>query len=756
MPLYVIAVNTQTVKATYERSPVVALVTDAASADAIPSPVRAVADKVVTGDLAPVQTNTVPAGADGVIIWFEGDRLLQGSSAEIRRDLLTPGRRGWVPVHLPCTPDLDLIGLQPRWFVPEAREDRVHKTIRVAGTTMPSPQALAALRQNQEQWSRLYLSLLQEHQQPGTGIATLKKISRNKKIHRMLVSLALRNLVVLAIRDGNLSKANKLLTRGIKTYPGYADLHYLAAWLSIQQQEPSLAPGHLKQAMEGAEAGFVGSGGESSYRAHWLMGTIGERGGNQIMAVGSYRFGLVRRPAFEPSVEGLLHQRLPVAMVEVMQGEFRGAVRSELRYLEPVFNYLLLHRCFAGARRLIETVPIPEEKLAILREQLESATAPFRPSTARNGCKPGVMLTGPFFVHSSIGRINREIGVALLQTADLDVGLEPHGFATALARHIPHSRAVADGLLRHPQRLELTIRHHWPPDFRPPPTGKLATIVHWEYGAVPAKWVEGIQQNVDELWVASRFVRDVFVRGGVDPGRVHVIPPGVDTGLFQPEGTVWHPEGCRRFVFLFVGGAIRRKGVDLLLEAYKQAFRPEDDVTLIIKDHGSKEFYKHNNFLDQIQRFARNARNPHLLLVAREMNDSGLAALYRGCDAFVLPYRGEAFGMPIAEAMACGKPVVTTALGPASEFCTDETGYLIPAEVVPLPEALPPLGKMAGEPTWFEPNLGELVRTLRQVYEQREQAARRGAAAAERIKTTHAWPRIAELYLERIRHLTRG
>ena len=755
MPVYVAQLASRKVKAAYERSPMVVLVTDAASADAIPSPVRAAADKVVTGDLSAVRKNKVPAGADGVIIWFEGDRLLRGSSAAIRCDLLTPGRRGWVPVHLPCTPELDLIGVQPRWFVPAAREDCVHVNIRVAGTTKPSPKAEAALRKNREPWSPLYLSLLQEHRQPGAGIKTLEQIWRDKKLHRIIVSLALRNLVVLAIRDGNLDKANELLTRGIKAYPGYAELHYLAADLCLRQQ-PSKAPGHLTQAMERAEAGFVGSGGEASYRARWLIGKVADLAGHQTVAVEGYRTGLFQRPAFRPSVEALLNQRLSRETIDVLQWEMCALVRREPDYLEPVFNYLLLHRAFPAARRLAETLALPEENRAALREKVESTAAPFRPSANRNGCKPGIMLTGPFFVHSSIGRINREIGAALLQTADLDAGLEPHGFASALAHKLPHSRVVADGLLRHPQRLELTIRHHWPPDFRPPPTGKLATIVHWEYGVVPTKWVEGIQQNVDELWVASRFVRDVFVQGGVDPGRVHVIPPGVDTSLFRPEGPVWQPEGCGRFVFLFVGGSIRRKGVDLLLEAYKQAFCPEDDVTLIIKDHGSKEFYKHNNFLDQIQRFARNARNPHLLLVTREMNDSDLAALYRGCNAFVLPYRGEGFGMPLAEAMACGKPVVTTALGPASEFCTDETGYLIPAEVAPLPEALLPLGKLTGELTWFEPNLGELVRTLRQVYEQREQAARRGAAAAERIKTTHAWPRIAELYLERIRHLTRG
>ncbi len=45
--------------------------------------------------------------------------------------------------------------------------------------------------------------------------------------------------------------------------------------------------------------------------------------------------------------------------------------------------------------------------------------------------------------------------------------------------------------------------------------------------------------------------------------------------------------------------------------------------------------------------------------------------------------------MPLVEAMACGKPVITTASGPARDFCSEETAYLIAAEVVPVPDDLP-------------------------------------------------------------------
>ena len=47
-----------------------------------------------------------------------------------------------------------------------------------------------------------------------------------------------------------------------------------------------------------------------------------------------------------------------------------------------------------------------------------------------------------------------------------------------------------------------------------------------------------------------------------------------------------------------------------------------------------------------------------------------------------------------------------------------------------------------------------LAETLRAIYEDRAEAARRGERAAERISRTHAWPQVTRLYLERIAHLT--
>jgi glycosyltransferase involved in cell wall biosynthesis len=270
---------------------------------------------------------------------------------------------------------------------------------------------------------------------------------------------------------------------------------------------------------------------------------------------------------------------------------------------------------------------------------------------------------------------------------------------------------------------------------------------------VPIHWVEKITAGVDEVWTPSAFTRDSFLVAGISPDRVRLIPNAVDGNIFRPDGPATRLPNSRGFVFLFVGGTIRRKGIDLLLQAYGDAFLADDDVTLVVKDLGSHSFYSHNTQLARVQQFAQRRSSPRTLVVTEELDDEALAALYRGADAFVLPYRAEGFGMPLIEAMACGKPVITNGEGPAVELCSASEGYLIPAKEVPVPEPAPPVGPLSGEWTWFEPDIAELARTLRHVYEQREEAAAKGKNAAARIQNSLTWEHVLPAYLERIAKL---
>ncbi len=235
--------------------------------------------------------------------------------------------------------------------------------------------------------------------------------------------------------------------------------------------------------------------------------------------------------------------------------------------------------------------------------------------------------------------------------------------------------------------------------------------------------------------------------------KIQVVPNGIDPGTFAPDGPAWRPAGCRGFVFLFVGGAIPRKGIDILWNAYRRAFNSADGVTLVIKEIGSSTFYRHASVLGQITNEAADWRAPHCLVLTEEMDDARLAALYRGADAVVLPYRGEGFGMPLAEGLACGRPVVTTGLGPAREFCPPEASFFISAREVELPHDTLGYGPMTGPFTWFEPDLDELAGTMRWVFEHREDVLRSATSAVESVRTLLNWRRVTGVLLERVRHL---
>ena len=184
---------------------------------------------------------------------------------------------------------------------------------------------------------------------------------------------------------------------------------------------------------------------------------------------------------------------------------------------------------------------------------------------------------------------------------------------------------------------------------------------------------------MDEFWVPSEHVRRAFVESGVPAGKVVLVPNGVDPAKFHPQVAPLKLATRKKFKFLFVGGTIGRKGADLLLQAYLKDFTAEDDVCLVIKDFGGKSWYVGQTLEPQIRALQGKPRTPEILYLNEELLLVSLPALYRACDCLALPYRGEGYGLPVVEAMACGLPVIVTAGALTDDFVRDEFAYRIPA-----------------------------------------------------------------------------
>jgi len=753
MAIQVLSYASKGIRASYDRSPFVTLFTDSSSEESIPQDVREAVDRVVLSNVDPLKRGQFSEGSDGTIVWLAGDTLKEGTTATLRKNLREPGRRTFVPVHYPCLAEADLITLQPRSWAKGKPQDYWGFNIRVHNDAGPSEKTLLGLRTSGEPWAQLLVAVAHEVTQPCSGCEQLAVLwQAYRTLPSAIGALALRNLVVVLMRHGHFAQALELLEKGMTIYEGYAELPYLAAFLSLRNGEPKKAAPYLSR-LQSASRAFVGSGGENSYRLSWLLGLCELQSGDERMAFRHFMASLSGAAAFAPAADELFKLWVPRRMVEKCQWPLYRLARREPQFRDKVFDYFLAHRVFHAAQRLVETLDLPEEARNSLAERLERAAAPYKGKPESSG-KPGVILEGPFLERSSLARINREIATSLIQSRAFDVALAPTGYASGTLASTEALGQIKTALDHHPARVDLTIRHQWPPDFSRPECGKLAVILPWEYGAVPQVWVNQINSNVDELWVPSKFVQGVMVRSGLREERVRVIPNGIDPDLFTPKGGRARPQAVRQFLFLFVGGVIRRKGIDLLLKAYRDAFEPGDDVTLLVTALGSQAAYQHNSLHEQVVSAAWNASFPHVELLTGELDDSTLANLYRGCDAFVLPYRAEGFCMPALEAMACGKPVITTAEGPSQDFCSPATEYLVPAIECQVPEDPPAFGPLAGEFTWFEPDPVALAGALRRVYQDRQEAARRGAAAAARVRDRFAWSRIMRIYQERIRALT--
>jgi glycosyltransferase involved in cell wall biosynthesis len=381
------------------------------------------------------------------------------------------------------------------------------------------------------------------------------------------------------------------------------------------------------------------------------------------------------------------------------------------------------------------------------------AIKPFRGRLPAAEAKPGPRLRaiweGTFFRNHSLSKINRELGARLGADPTLELATLPYEPDDFDPKADPRWAALA---ARQGARLtaaaQVHVRHQWPPKWEAPASGAWVLMQPWEFGPVPKAWLPHLAQ-VDEIWVPSTQVRAGYVRSGVDPSRVQVIPNGVDTTCFTPEGPAYPLPFTKGCTFLFLGGTIGRKGIDVLLKAWRRAFTAQDDVALVIKGNPAGAVYSGAEIDAEVRALQADAALAPVLHLPLDLTEAQVAALYRACQAFVLPYRGEGFGMPIAEAMACGLPVLVTGAGASQDFCDASNAVLLPSRPVAFAE-LDGLPAAVGNYHLEEPDEDALVEALRRVAGDPALRRRLGAAGRQRILEAFTWEHMAAKVRERI------
>jgi glycosyltransferase involved in cell wall biosynthesis len=285
-----------------------------------------------------------------------------------------------------------------------------------------------------------------------------------------------------------------------------------------------------------------------------------------------------------------------------------------------------------------------------------------------------------------------------------------------------------------------------------------ACVTMFETDAIPVQWIEMIAER-GRLWLPSRFNVETFAAAGVPRELIDLVPIGLDIENLPIDGETLDLPERRAVAFVSVFEWTYRKGWDVLLAAWAQAFTRADDVCLIVRT-SFRSLDVENTIRTHLTQWGFDpAKVAPIVVLPKKLTQAHLAALYRSADAYVLPSRGEGFGLPYLEAMALGLPVIGTAWSGMTDFVDAKTGYLIDARLAPITSPMisriVPIYK---DQRWAEPSIPSTVEQLRRVAAQRDEAriiGARGTALARTQFNRTRIGRIAAEALERIVPTTR-
>lgn len=221
----------------------------------------------------------------------------------------------------------------------------------------------------------------------------------------------------------------------------------------------------------------------------------------------------------------------------------------------------------------------------------------------------------------------------------------------------------------------------------------------------------------------------------IDPGRVHVIHNGIDPDEYRPVADPGAVEALgidpqRPFV-LFVGRITRQKGIAHLLDAFGR-LESEPQLVLLAGQPDTAEIAAEVSAAVE----ALDARTGRVVWIDEMVPRESVAALMSHAAVFVCPSVYEPFGLINVEAMACGTPVVASAVGGIPEIVVDgETGRLVSIETDPDDPSGVPL-----EPEQFA---ADLAAAIDDVLSDPARAARMGEAGRARAVERFSWREVA-------------
>ncbi|KPJ57624.1 MAG: hypothetical protein AMS16_01200 [Planctomycetes bacterium DG_58] len=364
---------------------------------------------------------------------------------------------------------------------------------------------------------------------------------------------------------------------------------------------------------------------------------------------------------------------------------------------------------------------------------------------ARPG-QPGINIVGYLRSELGLGESARlcaasaEAASIEYSLVDFNVGCESRAadtrLAHAISNHNPHPVNVLHiSIEQIPLAFSLLGRAFFDKHYN-------VGFWHWELPELPEEWTPNFAL-LDEVWVPSRFVMNtVSEKSPVPVVRMpHAVGFPVPADLTRSSMKL----PTTKFLFLVMydmHSSQTRKNPQAAVEAFRKAFPRPRDVALVLKTMNTDSYPEEWAELEE-----RLSGMPGVVVINRTLTRQEVYNLEALCDCFVSLHRSEGFGLPLAESMYLGKPVIGTNWSGNVDFMNERNSCPVDYALVELKRDHGPYRK--GQ-HWAEPDREHAAWYMKKLVSDTAFRKRIAKAGKITIRTEFSYKSVGQRYRRRL------
>lgn len=262
----------------------------------------------------------------------------------------------------------------------------------------------------------------------------------------------------------------------------------------------------------------------------------------------------------------------------------------------------------------------------------------------------------------------------------------------------------------------------------------------WETTEQPEEFFNKLKE-FDELWVPSKWQREVTINQGYDPNKIKVVPEGVDTSVFYPEKTPHELTSDGRFKFFLAGRWDYRKSTKEIIETFLKTFTNNEPVDLIVSIDNP---FSGDDLETTENRLKYYNLEDERIKVVHFPSREDYVKILKSCDVFLSCARSEGWNLPLIEAMACGVPSIYSNCSGQLEFAK---GKGMPVNILGEKPANESSYNHFNEYTgnYYEPDFNHLKLTMMYSYLENDACKKKALKESEEIRQNFNWEKIGKI-----------